>query len=418
MAASSTRLLSLTTVIKTYENWLHYGTFVHGPLKESLRDVLHNVSNDTTYQGLPIRPADLYRELDQNHKSTLIKLLKNGVLKQDQMLLIFPPNSNETHSDKFDVTLLAILIINCTTLTPPSTGWRNKNPPAADQSKAANVIRARELRNLFHHIDPKDFDMKIFDDNWMEGEGVVQGLGYNRYDLQALKTASLDPTRLSVVHSLVQFLQIEQNKLKKQIDLINAEEIMLKVEYNKKNVEHNRMNGEDNKKNVEENRMKFEENKKNIEDNRKNVEDNRKNVEDYKRNVEHNRMNVEDNKKNVEENRMNVEEYKKNVEDNRMNVEDNKNNIEDNRKNVEDYKKNVEDNRMNVVDIKKNIEDNRKNEEQNAEEIKNNAMEQLQHILKLETDLLGADKQICHLREQSDELKNRIISLRYNQSGT
>ena len=330
MAASSTRLLSLTTVIKTYENWLHYGTFVHGPLKESLRDVLHNVSNDATYQGLPIRPADLYRELDQNHKATLRKLLKNGVLKQDQMLLIFPPNCNETHSDKFDVTLLAILIINCTTLAPPSTGWRNKNPPAADQSKAANVIRARELRNLFHHIDPKDFDMKIFDDNWMEGEGVVQGLGYNRYDLQALKTASLDPTRLSVVHSLVQFLQIEQNKLKKQIDLINAEEKKLRVEDNKKN------------------------------------------------------------------------------------VEDNKKNIKYNRKNIEDYKKNVEDNRMKVADNKKNIEDNR----QNAEEIKKNTMEQLQHILKLETDLLGADKQICHLKEQSDELKNRIISLQYNQSGT
>ena len=334
MAASSTRLLSLTTVIKTYENWLHYGTFVHGPLKESLRDVLHNVSNDTTYQGLPISPADLYREFDQNYKSTLRKLLKNGVLKQDQMLLIFPPNSNETHSDKFDVTLLAILIINCTTLAPPSTGWRNKTPPAADQSKAANVIRARELRNLFHHIDPNDFDMKIFDDNWMEGECVVQGLGYNRYDLQALKTASLDPTKLSVVHSLVQFLQIEQNKLRKQIDLIKAEEIKSKVEDNKKNVEHNR--------------MKFEDNKKNIEDNRKNVE--------------HSRMNVAENKK--------------------------------------------------------IIEDNRKNVEQNVEEIKKNTMEQLHHILKLETDLLGADKQICHLKEQSDELKNRIITLQYNQSGT
>ena len=285
------------------------------------------MSQDTTYQGLPIRPADLYRELDQNHKSTLRKLLKNRVLKQDQMLLISPPNSNETHSDKFDVTLLAILIINCTTLAPPSTGWKNKNPPAADQSKAANVIRARELRNLFHHIDPKDFDMKTFDDKWIEGEGVVQGLGYNRYDLQALKTASLDPTRLSVVHSLVQFLQIEQNKLKKQIDLINAEEKNLRVEDNKKN-------------------------------------------------------------------------------------------IEDNRKNIEDKKKNVEDNRMNVADNKKNIEDNRKNVEENAEEMKKNTMEQLQHIMKLETDLLGADKHICHLKEQSDELKNRIISLQYNQSGT
>ena len=369
MAASSTRLLSLPTVIKTYENWLHYGTFVHGPLKESLRDVLHNVSNDATYQGLPIRPADLYRELDQNHKPKLRKLLQIGVLKQDQMLLIFPPNSNEAHSDKFDVTLLAILIINCTTLAPPATGWRNKNPPAADQSKAANVIRARELRNLFHHIDPEDFDRKTFDNKWMEGEGVVNGLGCNRYDTQALKTTSLDPTKLSVIHSLLQFLQIEQNKLKKQIDLINGEKIKL-----------------------------------NVEDNKKNIEDNRKNAEDYKKNIEDNRMNVADNKKNVE--------------DNRKNAEDNKKNIEDSMRNVEDYKKNIEDNRKNAEDNKKNVEDNRRNIEQNAEETKKNIMEHLQHILKLESDLLGADKQISHLKEQSDELKNRIASLQYNQSGT
>ena len=218
------------------------------------------MSNDATYQGLPIRPADLYRELDQNHKPTLRKLLQIGVLKQDQMLLIFPPNSKETHSDKFDVTLLAILIINCTTLAPPSTGWRNKNPPAADQSKAANVIRARELRNLFHHIDPEDFDRKTFDNKWMEGEGVVNGLGCHRYDTQALKTTSLDPTKLSVVHSLLQFLQIEQNKLKKQIDLIKAEEINLNVEDNKKNIEDNRKNVEDNRRNVEQNAEEMEKN--------------------------------------------------------------------------------------------------------------------------------------------------------------
>ena len=148
-------------------------------------------------------------------------------------------------------------------------------------------------------------------------------VGCNRYDTQALKTTSLDPTKLSVVHSLVQFLQIEQNKLKKQIDLINGEKIKVTAEENKKN-------------------------------------------------------------------------------------------IEDNRKNLQDYKKNVEYNIMNVADNQKDIEDNKRN----AEEMKKNIMEQLQNILKVETDLLGADKQICHLTEQSDELKNRIVSLQYNQSGT
>ena len=175
------------------------------------------MSGDTSYNGLPSNPKDLYRELDQNHKVTLTKLQQKGVLKQDQMLQIFPKNKQETYSDKFDVTLLAILIINCCNLQPPVNGWEDKHPPMSDISIGANVIRARELRNFFHHTDPKDFDKQILDNKWLEEDTVVSALGYN-YNSNALKTATLDPTKLSVVLSLVQFLQIEQDASKKQID--------------------------------------------------------------------------------------------------------------------------------------------------------------------------------------------------------
>ena len=210
-------MASLASTIKTYEHWFHYGTFVHEPLKTSLLDVFHNVSNNTSYNGLPSNPKDLYRELDQNHKVTLTKLQQKGVLKQDQMLLIFPKNKQETYSDKFDVTLLVVLIINCCNLPPPVNGWKDKDPPISDISIGANVIRAREMRNFFHHTDPKDFDKQTLDKKWLEGDTVVSALGYN-YNSKALKTATLDPTKLSVVLSLVQFLQIEQDASKKQID--------------------------------------------------------------------------------------------------------------------------------------------------------------------------------------------------------
>ena len=210
-------MASLASTIKKYEHWFHYGSFVHEPLKASLLYVFHNVSGDTSYNGLPSNPKDLYRELNQNHKITLMNLQQKGVLKQDQMLLIFPKNKQETYSDKFDVTLLVVLIINCCNLPSPVNGWKDKHPPISDISIGANVIRARELRNYFHHTDPKDFDEQILDKKWLEGDTVVSTLGYN-YNSKALKTATLDPTRLSVVLSLVQFLQIEQDASKKQID--------------------------------------------------------------------------------------------------------------------------------------------------------------------------------------------------------
>ena len=210
-------MASLASTIKTYEHWFHYGTFVHEPLKASLLNVFHNVSGDTSYNGLPSNSKDLYKELDQNHKATLTKLQRNGILKQYQMLLIFPKNKQETYSDKFDVTLLVVLIINCCNLPHPVNNWKDKHPPISDISIGANVIRARELRNFFHHTDPKDFDEQILDKKWLEGDTVVSALGYN-YNSKALKIAALDPTKLSVVLSLVQHIQIEQDASKKQID--------------------------------------------------------------------------------------------------------------------------------------------------------------------------------------------------------
>ena len=242
-------LLSLASIIKTYENWLHFGTFVHEPLKESLRNVLHNTSLDSSYQGLSIDPVALYQELDQKHRPTLKKLLQKGVLQNDQMLLIFPPNCKETHSDKFDITLTVVLIINCTTLRPPATGWKNKHPPINDQSKAANVIRARELRNIFHHKEPKDFDEQTFNAKWKEGEDIIIALDYT-YDTQTLKSTCLDPTTLSVIHSLVEFLQIEQNALKKTVDSINAEDTKSSIEEIKKQI--GSVNIEDIKSNIDE----------------------------------------------------------------------------------------------------------------------------------------------------------------------
>ena len=207
-------MASLASTIKEYVHWFHFGTFVHEPLKESLLKVFHKV--------LPRNPKDLYRELDNNHKVTLTMLQRNGVLKQDQMLLIFPKNKQETYSSTFDVTLLAVLIRNCCKLPFPVNGWNDKDPPPSDQSIAANVIRARELRNFFHHADPKEFDEKILDEKWLEGDAVVSALGHN-YDSQALKTAPLDSASLPVVHSLILCVQNEQDASKKHASKFEAD---------------------------------------------------------------------------------------------------------------------------------------------------------------------------------------------------
>ena len=180
--------LSIHTVIQVIEFWLRLATFLHEPLKQALLRILH----DPSYNGLPIKPQQLYTVLSTTHKKKITKLKNKKILKQDQVDKLLPPNSTATDSSEFDITLICILIRNCTNLPAPLNGWDDKNPPATDQSLAAFVIRAREWRNFVHHTEPKNITLAIFQQKWAEGANIVHNLGF-QYDTNKLLNISLDP---------------------------------------------------------------------------------------------------------------------------------------------------------------------------------------------------------------------------------
>ena len=148
MAKSSTSLLSFSTTIEMYENWFHYGLFVHEPLQTSVRNILHNISNDPSYDGLPVNPEELYLVLYNNHKHTLDSLQNKGIINRYQMMLLLPYDIKRTCSENMNIPLLVVLIRNCTNLCPPIHGkWYGTINPL-DQSKAANVLRAISLTHF------------------------------------------------------------------------------------------------------------------------------------------------------------------------------------------------------------------------------------------------------------------------------
>ena len=206
--------LSVKQVTEKIEHWLRLATLLHGPLKQRLLHVLHNKDNDSLYQGLPEDPSDLYKELSTTHKKTLDNLLRSRVLKKDQMDILLPPNGdNKTFSEAFDVTLIVLLMINCTTLPPPVGGWKQKSPPDTDPSKAANALRGREWRNYLNHTDASSIDEPTFNLKWAEGEALYQGLGGSVTILADLKTMSLDPKHDLVLKSLKDFNTKQEQKI-------------------------------------------------------------------------------------------------------------------------------------------------------------------------------------------------------------
>ena len=189
-------------IIKDNENWFRLSTAQRGPVKQKLSDILHNKNNDK-YQGLPEDPLQLYHELSTTHKPKIDVLKKKKVLNDDQIELLMPTNGDKkTFSEKFDVTLIVLLIINCTTLPPPVNGWF-KSPLDSDTSAAANVLRARAWRNFLNHTDV--IDQTEFETEWKKGISILTGLGGSANDMVPLKTASLDPNQEVVMNSLIDF---------------------------------------------------------------------------------------------------------------------------------------------------------------------------------------------------------------------
>jgi len=224
--------MTIEDTIEQTHYWLHLATFLHGPLKESLLVVLHNTSNEN-YVGLPTDPSDLYQTLKNTHHRKITQLSAKNVLNQEKLNLIFPPGDTKTYSAKFDITIIVVLIINCTTLTEPLNSWRDKNPPINDQSIAANVIRARKWRNhLCHHSDPTSIDENEFTQSWAEGVGIITAIGYT-YDTEKLKNISLEPKHELVLKSLYTFLEKQGEKkgensksidqLRKQLDQVGKQ---------------------------------------------------------------------------------------------------------------------------------------------------------------------------------------------------
>ena len=209
-------MLTITQLIEKIKFWLHLAILLHGPLKENLLHILHNKKNDPSYKGLPEDPTELYKELSTTHEETLDKLVSDKVLNKNDRKILLPTNG-KTDSSKFDVTLITVLIINCTTLQPPRDGWDQKSPPTNDPSVAANVLLGKYWRNYLHHTDAYSIDEAIFDVKWNEGVDIVQGLGGDISDMAALKTSSLDPLQENMNISLLEFNQIVVDKLRRRV---------------------------------------------------------------------------------------------------------------------------------------------------------------------------------------------------------
>ena len=137
----------------------------------ALRDVFHAY--------VPRDPEQLYRFFEGIHLRTIQNLMKKGILKQDQIDLLLPPNKI-TDSSKFDFTLICVSIINFTSLRPPANGWKRRPYDVRDISTASFVVRARDLNDKIMHM--VHVDQQMFSYAMDEMRRILIGLRYKDMD--------------------------------------------------------------------------------------------------------------------------------------------------------------------------------------------------------------------------------------------
>ncbi|CAB4004338.1 Ankyrin repeat domain-containing 50 [Paramuricea clavata] len=142
-------------------------------------------------------PATLTAALITNH-ALLLRLQRRGVVKPDQMLILFPPIPLvPSKSGDYDITLLYILLRNICGLHPPtSTGSWDRLPPLTDPSLEADLARIKYYRNkIYGHITNTKVDDVKFQSYWNDISGALSRRGISANEIRKIKTNPLEENK-------------------------------------------------------------------------------------------------------------------------------------------------------------------------------------------------------------------------------
>ncbi|XP_046858577.1 uncharacterized protein LOC124452027 [Xenia sp. Carnegie-2017] len=133
--------------------------------------------------------TDLFNVLKNPKIYNQLLILKNNrTLKQHQWDLLYPPPPILPNENKFDITLLCILLRNICGLKPPRDPiWENM-PYVTDYSTEADITRIRLFRNgRFAHLPSTSVSSDEFENHWLEVKEPLVRLGISQEEIDRLK---------------------------------------------------------------------------------------------------------------------------------------------------------------------------------------------------------------------------------------
>ncbi|XP_046858632.1 uncharacterized protein LOC124452083, partial [Xenia sp. Carnegie-2017] len=133
--------------------------------------------------------TDLFYVLNKTENYNKLLLLKDKqIIKQHQWDLLYPSPPILPNENKFDITLLCILLRNICGLKPPRDPiWQNM-PNVTDCSTEADITRIRLFRNdRFAHLPDTSVSCDEFENHWLDISEPLVRLGISQEKIDRLK---------------------------------------------------------------------------------------------------------------------------------------------------------------------------------------------------------------------------------------
>ena len=121
-----------------------------------------------------IHPETLENTLKKN-LPRLSQLKSKRVICDDDWEKLFPASGDPPNADKFDITLLHLLIREFSNLPTPAKGW-HKLPDETDDSVEANITRIKFFRNKVFHSYCTAISESKFEEKWNQISSSLEGI--------------------------------------------------------------------------------------------------------------------------------------------------------------------------------------------------------------------------------------------------
>ena len=164
---------------------------------------------------ISIHPETLENTLKKN-STRLAQLKSKRFICDDDWEMLFPASGDAPNADKFDITLMHLLIREFSNLPTPAKGW-HKLPDETDDSIQANIARIKCFRNELSHRSSTAISESEFEEKWNQISSSLEKIQayIHKQNINFIKNNPIDGNKCQTLEDIIKkWRQLDQEESK------------------------------------------------------------------------------------------------------------------------------------------------------------------------------------------------------------